>query len=239
MSALDLLCEYQRVHALTYSQCSTSLPATMQCAADSLRQGGRLFYLGVGSAAIMGCIDFSEMPDTYGAPFDQTRAFVAGGWGAMRNVEGDISCMSYLHRIGLNHFEEDVLPTLRPIDTVVVVISNPVFVPQVEADELTRVVGLCKKQTNTSIAILITCATSGKLSSWAETIKDFVSGGMSTVVTLPHIHEGIIYSPVPFHQIQTNQSLFVFYQRLSRPVHQAHAECHFHIFSSCRSWGYL
>ena len=52
---------------------------------DDEQRSGRILYIGSGSAAALGCIDASEMPDTYGAPFDQTRGFVAGdgvhpGW---------------------------------------------------------------------------------------------------------------------------------------------------------------
>jgi len=68
--------------------------------------------------------DLSEMPDTYGAPFDQNRAFSAGGWSALRNTEGDLSGRSHLHRIGLDHFRSDLLPSLTASDLVVCLLSD-------------------------------------------------------------------------------------------------------------------
>ena len=44
---------------------------------DSLKQGGHLYYLGAGSLGIMGLIDASECPPTYGA----SKLVVGGGSG--------------------------------------------------------------------------------------------------------------------------------------------------------------
>jgi hypothetical protein len=97
----------------------------MERCGQAVRQGGHVYYIGVGSAAILGCIDASEMPDTYGSSFDQTRGFVSGGWlsPGMQNHEGDLSSRSYLHRIGLSHFKQDIVPKLSANDAIVVLAS--------------------------------------------------------------------------------------------------------------------
>lgn len=147
-SPAELVAEYGRVRESTYSQARSTLPAIMEAAAASMRarvsessgqqRSGRIVYLGSGSGAALGCIDASEMPDTYGAPFDQTRGFVAGGWGSsggglgVHNTEDTaqnpadtvLSQTSRLHRISLECFQEDILPSLSPQDTVVVLIVN-------------------------------------------------------------------------------------------------------------------
>ena len=116
---------YQSVHGETYCSASQedALPACMRQAAASLRAGGRLLYVGAASAGCMAFIDASEMPDTYGSPFDQIRGFVEGGWGVdgVGNASGDIAHVSALHHISYDHFREDILPTLCDKDTVVVV----------------------------------------------------------------------------------------------------------------------
>jgi N-acetylmuramic acid 6-phosphate (MurNAc-6-P) etherase len=49
---------------------------------------GRLVYLGVGAAGLLGLIDASECPPTYGALFNDVRGFLGGGWADLRNAEG-------------------------------------------------------------------------------------------------------------------------------------------------------
>lgn len=49
----------------------------------------------------MGCIDASEMVDTYGAPPSEVRGFVKGGWDTFRitagNLEGHSSVPEHMH----------------------------------------------------------------------------------------------------------------------------------------------
>jgi N-acetylmuramic acid 6-phosphate (MurNAc-6-P) etherase len=123
-SAKDLLHEFEVAYSESYAQLVESLPPLMQAAGEALRAGGRLFYLGAGSAAIVGLIDLSEMPDTYGSPFDQSRAFIAGGWQTLGNVQGDLSRRSRLHRISLQDFRADLLNSLSEKDFVVALVSD-------------------------------------------------------------------------------------------------------------------
>ena len=41
---------------------------------------GRIIYLGVGTAGLLGLIDSSECPPTYGSLFNDVRCFLGGGW---------------------------------------------------------------------------------------------------------------------------------------------------------------
>ena len=90
-----------------------------------------------------GCIDASEMPDTYGAPFDQTKGYVAGGWGKKLKcpklmetwiiimtmviaVMWTIRCLGLvLSSISLDDFITDILPGLTRVDTVIVLLVCP------------------------------------------------------------------------------------------------------------------
>ncbi|MFB5185806.1 N-acetylmuramic acid 6-phosphate etherase [Yersinia intermedia] len=68
------------------------LPAIVQAvdlAAESLKQGGRLIYLGAGTSGRLGVLDASECPPTFGVPHGTVIGLIAGGPGALlKAVEG-------------------------------------------------------------------------------------------------------------------------------------------------------
>ena len=56
---------------------------------ERMKQGGRLFYIGAGTSGRLGVVDASEIPPTFGAPFELVIGLIAGGDGAIRKaVEG-------------------------------------------------------------------------------------------------------------------------------------------------------
>ena len=118
-SIATLLRAAQRAVSETYHQ-PAALAAVAALAGRAMRaEGGRILYIGDGVAAIIGMIDASEMPDTYGVPFDTVRAFVKNGWSAMENRDGDISSTSPLLQLSVHAFERDVLPTITSADAVI------------------------------------------------------------------------------------------------------------------------
>lgn len=68
------------------------LPAVAQAvdlAADALKQGGRLIYLGAGTSGRLGVLDASECPPTFGVPHGMVIGLIAGGPRALlKAVEG-------------------------------------------------------------------------------------------------------------------------------------------------------
>jgi N-acetylmuramic acid 6-phosphate etherase len=52
--------------------------------ADKMLAGGRLFYIGAGTSGRLGVLDASEIPPTYGMPFDLIIGIIAGGETAIR-----------------------------------------------------------------------------------------------------------------------------------------------------------
>ncbi|PAW76054.1 MAG: hypothetical protein B9S32_16745 [Verrucomicrobia bacterium Tous-C9LFEB] len=57
--------------------------------AQSLKKGGRLFYVGAGTSGRLGVVDASEMPPTFNAPPEQIQAIMAGGQAAVfKSQEG-------------------------------------------------------------------------------------------------------------------------------------------------------
>src|SRR5207302_1795694 len=55
------------------------LTKAIEIVARSLRNGGRLFYVGAGSSGRIGVLDASEIPPTFGAPPDLVQGVIAGG----------------------------------------------------------------------------------------------------------------------------------------------------------------
>ena len=68
---------------------TTDLARAIETVTKSLRNGGRLFYVGAGSSGRIGVLDASEIPPTFGAPTHLVQGVIAGGATALhRSVEG-------------------------------------------------------------------------------------------------------------------------------------------------------
>ncbi|MBC5994474.1 N-acetylmuramic acid 6-phosphate etherase [Pontibacter cellulosilyticus] len=55
-------------------------------AADKMKAGGRMFYIGAGTSGRLGIVDASECPPTFGVPFDWVVGIIAGGDKAIRKA---------------------------------------------------------------------------------------------------------------------------------------------------------
>jgi N-acetylmuramic acid 6-phosphate etherase len=68
---------------------TADLARAIEIVTESLRCGGRLFYIGAGSSGRIGVLDASEIPPTFGAPTHLVQGVIAGGITALhRSVEG-------------------------------------------------------------------------------------------------------------------------------------------------------
>ena len=68
---------------------AADLARAIEMVTESLRGGGRLFYVGAGSSGRIGVLDASEIPPTFGAPTHLVQGVIAGGITALhRSVEG-------------------------------------------------------------------------------------------------------------------------------------------------------
>ena len=66
-----------------------SLGSAIEMVTKSLRNEGRLFYVGAGTSGRLGVLDASEIPPTFGASPQMVQGIIAGGVGALsRSVEG-------------------------------------------------------------------------------------------------------------------------------------------------------
>ena len=68
---------------------SGDLARAIDLVAESLRNGGRLFYSGAGTSGRLGVLDASEIPPTFGASPELVQGIIAGGATALhRSIEG-------------------------------------------------------------------------------------------------------------------------------------------------------
>lgn len=59
------------------------LAKVIDCTADGLGQGGRLFYVGAGTSGRLGVLDAAECPPTFCTPPELVQGIIAGGAGAL------------------------------------------------------------------------------------------------------------------------------------------------------------
>ncbi|KAK3238863.1 hypothetical protein CYMTET_51158 [Cymbomonas tetramitiformis] len=93
---------------------------------ETLRAGRSIWYLGSGSAALVGMIDASEQVATFGAKEKDVRGFVVGGWEALGLYRGMASAGGGggLPAVSVEHFIQRILPTASTSDLIVVLQSQ-------------------------------------------------------------------------------------------------------------------
>lgn len=71
------------------AQAKASLAEAIDLTADSLRAGGRLFYIGAGTSGRLGVLDAAECPPTFCTPPELVQGILAGGAAALlKSSEG-------------------------------------------------------------------------------------------------------------------------------------------------------
>ena len=89
MSTHDLLVGINREDARVHEAVRKTIPVMEQLVeriVERMRRGGRLFYIGAGTSGRLGVTDASELPPTFGVPFDRVIGLIAGGDGALRRA---------------------------------------------------------------------------------------------------------------------------------------------------------
>jgi N-acetylmuramic acid 6-phosphate etherase len=92
MSAHELVHVFVEEEKFVQEALRTAAPdlaRAIEIVTESLRNRGRLFYVGAGSSGRIGVLDASEIPPTFGAPTDLVQGVIAGGATALHtSVEG-------------------------------------------------------------------------------------------------------------------------------------------------------
>lgn len=92
MATLDmvrLINDEDKTVAFAVEKSLAELAKAVDLAAERLKNGGRLFYVGAGTSGRLGILDASELPPTYGTPYELVQGVIAGGESAaFRAAEG-------------------------------------------------------------------------------------------------------------------------------------------------------
>ncbi len=123
LSLIQQLSRYDDVRRSLYQQ-ERDLSELVHLGGETLRSRdenayGHLYYLGAESAGILGLVDASECPPTFGAHFGDVRGFVGGGWETLLGSGADLSDQGEWYRIGLDEFASHLLPKTTASDLVV------------------------------------------------------------------------------------------------------------------------
>jgi len=89
MSTLDLLVNMNNEDKqvpIAVEKCIPNIEKLVDGIVERMGRGGRLFYLGAGTSGRLGILDASEIPPTFGAPYDLVIGLIAGGDKAIRRA---------------------------------------------------------------------------------------------------------------------------------------------------------
>ena len=68
------------------AECIPQIEKLVDGIVERMRRNGRVFYMGAGTSGRLGILDASEIPPTYGAPYDLFIGLMAGGDSAIRRA---------------------------------------------------------------------------------------------------------------------------------------------------------
>jgi N-acetylmuramic acid 6-phosphate etherase len=89
LGIVDLINAEDRMVAAAVGEEREQIARCIDLVVDSIRQGGRLIYVGAGTSGRLGVLDATEMPPTYGTDPDLVQGIIAGGFDALvRSREG-------------------------------------------------------------------------------------------------------------------------------------------------------
>ncbi|EDO48022.1 predicted protein, partial [Nematostella vectensis] len=127
LSPLDLLQEYKHVLHETYSHLKELTEAVSICG-ESLKNKGHVYYVSWGSVGFLPLLDAAECVPTFSSNFHDIRAFMDGGFTSLGNKEGQLLSLD----ISLLEFENNMLPHVSCLDSVVFVCLSGVHLPKLQ-----------------------------------------------------------------------------------------------------------
>lgn len=89
MTVRELLAGINREDARVHEAVREVIPVMEQLVervVERMERGGRMFYIGAGTSGRLAVTDASELPPTFGVPFDRVIGLIAGGDGALRRA---------------------------------------------------------------------------------------------------------------------------------------------------------
>ncbi|XP_072170009.1 glucokinase regulatory protein-like [Diadema setosum] len=115
---------YQQHWEVSHRAAREQVAEVVEMAGKSLRAGGHVYYIGQDKTGILGLIDASECPPTFGSDFDDVRGFLKGGLaavGANYHKTSDYTSHADVLKDETStlFFQEHIIPTIKSHDTVI------------------------------------------------------------------------------------------------------------------------
>ncbi|MCX6999296.1 MAG: hypothetical protein NT106_03215 [Candidatus Sumerlaeota bacterium] len=110
--------QYEETRISTYAQ-RDNIARLVELGGTALRAGRHIYYIGRDPYGILGTIDASECPPTFGDAFDDVHGYLPGGWEELLNSQKDYSTAGKEYQISLDHFIIEKLPHLASEDLVI------------------------------------------------------------------------------------------------------------------------
>jgi len=98
-----------------------ALAELVRLAGTALRSSGRIHYLGRGVAGLLGIIDASECPPTFGSDLYDVRGYLREGWEMLGYSPAAMRARGRAYEIDLEYFAQSVLPDVTKGDLVIAV----------------------------------------------------------------------------------------------------------------------
>jgi N-acetylmuramic acid 6-phosphate (MurNAc-6-P) etherase len=117
-TVFEMLQQFETTKSFTYIN-EKKISLLIDQAGRSLKNGGRVFYLGDDNAGVLGFVDASECPPTFGSSFQDIRGFLMNGWASLNNKENDLSHLGEDYNFSFKYFQENILKTLTSKDYVI------------------------------------------------------------------------------------------------------------------------
>jgi N-acetylmuramic acid 6-phosphate etherase len=90
LELVDLFNQEDQQTLKAIAQARQELAQAIDLAGDSLRRGGRLFYVGAGTSGRLGVLDAAECPPTFCTPPEMVQGIIAGGAAALLRSSEDL-----------------------------------------------------------------------------------------------------------------------------------------------------
>jgi len=115
----SMIREYENTRMDTYEQ-RDDIARLVELGGLALRSQRHIYYIGADVYGVLGTIDASECPPTFGATFEDVRGYLPAGWPELLNQDRDLSNAGKEYHISLKDFEEQKLPHLSTEDLVII-----------------------------------------------------------------------------------------------------------------------
>jgi N-acetylmuramic acid 6-phosphate etherase len=83
LEAARLINDEDKLVATAVEAVLPDIAAVIDRVVERLQNGGRLFYVGTGTSGRLGVLDASEIPPTFGVPYELVQGVIAGGYDAL------------------------------------------------------------------------------------------------------------------------------------------------------------